>query len=215
MFDVAFFDLDGTLVNSGPPIIDSINESLAGHGMDPIDRLHANRFIGPPLYETLADLLTERGHDVAMLGSLIEGYRSVYAARSLTDTVIYPGITAVLAELAGQIRMGVVTSKPRPSALPILEALGLLDWFEIVEGPGLTHPEPKSVTLRRALDVVEAPCDRVLMIGDRRHDIEAGLRHGTRTAGVTWGFGDRAELEAAGAHELVDEPAALVPIVTS
>jgi phosphoglycolate phosphatase len=63
--------------------------------------------------------------------------------------------------------------------------------------------------------VVEAPCDRVLMIGDRRHDIEAGLRHGTRTAGVTWGFGDRAELEAAGAHELVDEPAALVPIVTS
>lgn len=212
VFDVGFFDLDGTLVDSGPPIIDSLNDALDRHGLDPVPHDHAHVYIGPPLYDTITDLLVERGQDPMLMTSLLAAYREVYAMRSLTETTVYPGITDLLANL--RIRIGVVTSKPKATAVPILESLGLASLFELIEGPSLTSPEPKSDTLARALAGVDLPPDRIVMIGDRRHDIEAGRHHGTHTVGVTWGFGTIEELQLAGADRLVDSPAALVPFLT-
>jgi phosphoglycolate phosphatase len=125
--------------------------------------------------------------------------------------VVYPGITALLASI--RIRIGVVTSKPKATAVPILESLGLASLFELIEGPSLTTPEPKSATLTRALSAVDLPPERTVMIGDRRHDIEAGRHHGTHTVGVTWGFGTLDELQTAGADRLVDSPAALASLL--
>ncbi len=211
MFEVGFFDLDGTLVDSGPPIIDSLNDALDRHGLEPVPHDHAHVYIGPPLYDTITDLLVERGQDPTLMTSLLAAYREVYATRSLTETVVYPGVAELLHTM--RIRMGVVTSKPKPTAVPILESLGLAALFELIEGPALTSPEPKSVTLARALAAVDLPPDRTVMIGDRRHDIEAGRHHGTHTVGVTWGFGTPEELQAAGADRLVDSPAALAALL--
>jgi phosphoglycolate phosphatase len=206
-FDMCFFDLDGTLVDSGPPIIDSLNEALDRHGLDPVSHEHAHVYIGPPLYDTITDLLVERGQDPTLMTSVLAAYREVYATRSLTETVVYPGIVDMLASVG--TRIGVVTSKPRATAVPILESLGLAELFELIEGPALTSPEPKSATLGRALTATSIAPARTAMIGDRRHDIEAGRHHGTHTVGVTWGFGSPEELRSAGADRLVDNPAAL------
>ena len=211
MFEVGFFDLDGTLVDSGSPIIDSLNDALDRHGLEPVPHDHAHVYIGPPLYDTITDLLVERGQDPTLMTSLLADYREVYATRSLTETVVYPGVAELL--LNTRIRMGVVTSKPKATAVPILESLGLAALFELIEGPALTSPEPKSVTLARALAAVDLPPDRTVMIGDRRHDIEAGRHHGAHTIGVTWGFGTPEELQAAGADRLVDSPAALATLL--
>ena len=53
MLEMGFFDLDGTLVDSGPPIIDSLNDALDRHGLDPVPHDHAHVYIGPPLYDTI------------------------------------------------------------------------------------------------------------------------------------------------------------------
>ncbi len=212
MFEIGFFDLDGTLVDSGPPIIDSLNDALDRHGLDPVPHDHAHVYIGPPLYDTITDLLVERGQDPLLMTSLLAAYREVYASRSLTETVVYPGIVDLLESV--RTRIAVVTSKPKATAVPILESLGLATRFELIEGPSLTSPEPKSMTLARALAAVDLPPDRTVMIGDRRHDIEAGRHHGTHTIGVTWGFGTPDELQTAGADSLVDSPAALASVLT-
>jgi phosphoglycolate phosphatase len=212
VFELGFFDLDGTLVDSGPPIIDSLNDALDRHGLDPVPHDHAHVYIGPPLYDTITDLLVERGQDPALMTSLLTAYREVYASRSLTETVVYPGVVELLESI--RIRTAVVTSKPRATAVPILESLGLASLFELIEGPALTSPEPKSTTLARALTAVDVSPDRTVMIGDRRHDIEAGRHHGTHTVGVTWGFGTRDELQMAGADRLVDSPAALAALLS-
>lgn len=211
-FDMCFFDLDGTLVDSGPPIIDSLNDALDRHGLDPVSHDHAHVYIGPPLYDTITDLLVERGKDPRLMTSVLAAYREVYAKRSLTETVVYPGIAGMLTSIG--TRIGVVTSKPQATAVPILESLGLAALFELIEGPSLTSPEPKSETLARALTATRIPPERTTMIGDRRHDIEAGRLHGTHTIGVTWGFGSLEELRAAAPDHLADSPRALAALLT-
>ena len=116
----------------------------------------------------------------------------------------------VLAALAAQRPVLVVTSKPREFAAPILDAVGLAGHVDGVYAPALDAlDEPKEAALRRALAPFGDGLDpaAVWMVGDRHHDVDAGRAVGTRTLGVTWGVGDRAELTAAGATAVVDEPA--------
>ena len=114
-------------------------------------------------------------------------------------------------------RLLVVTTKPVAFAAPILDAVGLRDAFEGVFAPELSAlHEAKDVTLRRGLDasgVDVADVSEVWMVGDRHHDVDAGVAVGTHTAGVTWGAGSRAELEAAGAEVVVDTPDELAAVL--
>ena len=204
------FDVDGTLVDSGRPILSSLNAALAVHDQAPITGDDLWRHVGPPLHDTLSALLAERGGDLNQVGQLIDSYRDHYSATSVAMARSYEGIPELLGQLAGRVRLGVVTSKPLPYARPILETLGFAALMEVIEGPNLDEMEPKVETLARALGRLhgEDPVGTV-MIGDRRHDIEAARVNGISSIGVTWGFGASEELIEAGADHIVDDPGRL------
>ena len=208
---ILLFDLDGCLVDSTVPISESLDQALVGRGLEPIAGEFIDRFIGPPMRVTLAGLLRDRDRLDVDVDELIDDYRKHYASASLANAVSYPGVPEMLADLAGDHRIGVVTSKPAIFAAPIVEALGFSRYLEFVEGPD-GEAEPKSATLGRAVDRHRAPPGTV-MIGDRRHDIEAGRAHDLATVGVTWGFGTRDELEDAGADAIVDKPREIRPVL--
>jgi phosphoglycolate phosphatase len=206
------FDLDGCLVDSSVPITACMNHALADVGLPARDPADLLRFIGPPLPASFRIMLAEAGADEALYERCVEVYRARYPSVSLEDTRIIPGIEEVLDTFGGLVPMAVVTSKPREFAAPIVEALGLTAHFLAVHGPETDlQSEPKQVTLTRALRDVAPGLHpaRAVMIGDREHDVFAGIACGTATIGVTWGAGDRAELDAAGADALIDTPAAL------
>jgi phosphoglycolate phosphatase len=215
MATICLFDLDGTLLDSREPILRSLNRALASCDLEPIAGEDLWRHVGPPLETTLVSLLVDRGEDPRRVRSLIDAYRNEYRTISLDLAITYPGITALLDSMETRVRLGVVTSKPSAFARPIIETLELTSRFEIVEGPGDTELEPKPTTLERALTKlgVHPVTHAVTMIGDRHHDIEAGRALGTRTIGVTWGFGDRGELEAAGADAVADRPGQILEII--
>jgi phosphoglycolate phosphatase len=210
MTQVSLLDLDGCVLDSTEPILGSLNGALVAAGLEPITAADLNRVIGPPLVETVPSLLAERGTADLDPTAVIAAYRQRYRTAAIELALAYPGMDEAIDALAQLGRIGVVTSKPLTFARPILAELGLLDRFEVVEGPSLDGHEAKRVTLGRALQrlgVAGGP--DVVMVGDRRHDIEAGRTHGTATVGVTWGFGSDAELTAAGADVLVHAPADL------
>ncbi|MDY7104390.1 MAG: HAD hydrolase-like protein [Actinomycetota bacterium] len=210
---MVFFDVDGCLVDSTEPIRRSLDAALTGVGLGPLVDGELARHIGPPLQQTLAELLVERAADPGLLGQLIDGYRAHYAPLSVEVARSYDGVADALATCASIWRLGVVTSKPVVFAEPILAALGFGVHFEIVAGPGLEVPEPKAETMERAVgmlrrDVVAARC---VMVGDRHHDIAAARAHGMHAIGVTWGYGRRGELDTADAviEHPTDLPAAI------
>lgn len=204
------FDLDGTLIDSTAPIRRSLDQALATFGLDPVGDDELQATIGPPLLISLTSLLAGRGADTGLAAELLAAYRSTYVVDSIELALAYPGIEEMLEMVGGLRRLGVVTSKPKIFAVPILETLGLARHFEVIEGPEIGESEEKPVTLARALDLLGIPAAETTLIGDRHFDIRAGKQLGTGTVGVTWGFGSRHELETAGADRIVESPSQII-----
>lgn len=214
-----FFDLDGCLVDSRAAITASINDALVAVGLPRQPDTDLYKFIGPPLHGTFAELLAGLGGDTGEVEVCVLAYRESYRHASVAHTVAVPGIAELLGRLASRARLAVVTSKPQAFAAPILASVGLERWFFEVFAPSLQAvDEPKAVTLERALRWARFPVDpsrrrAAWMVGDRRHDVEAGRRCGTSTMAVTWGIGDRRELTEAGPTALVDRPSEVVRVL--
>jgi phosphoglycolate phosphatase len=208
------FDLDGCLVDSTAPITAAVNVALVHLGLPEQDGDVLRPMIGPPLLEGFERLLPAVGGDEADALRAVAAYREVYPALSTSCTTVVPGIPEVLAALHSRARVVVVTSKPAVFAGPIVEALGLDRWVGAVFGPALEAlTEPKAVQLRLALGHLGATPPQATMVGDRLHDVEAARAVGTRSIGVTWGAGSRAELELAAPDHLVDRPGELVDLL--
>ena len=206
---VVLFDLDGVLVDSRAPIGASLNHALVSRGHAPREEAELHRYIGPPLLGTFADLTGERP-DSAEVAALAAAYRERYAVASLTETVVVEGIETVLEELGRSHRLAVATSKPRPFAVPLLDAVGLSAHFEWIAAPELdAYMEPKAQTVRAALEWVGGP--PAVMVGDRSHDVEGARANGIPVVGVGWGIGDADEL--GGADALVGSPDELPAVV--
>jgi phosphoglycolate phosphatase len=214
---VVFLDLDGCLVDSRAAISRCLNVGLEAVGVAPRPERELHRLIGPPLHEGFVALLEAAGavRDEAageeLAARCVAAYREAYVHVSLTQTTAVAGIGAALERLAARSTLAVVTSKPAEFAVPILTAVGLAPLFAAVHAPSLAaRAENKALTLARALDDVAgglAPTDTV-MVGDRHHDVDAGLACGTRTLGVAWGIGGAEEL--AHADGLAETPEEMV-----
>jgi phosphoglycolate phosphatase len=200
--DAVLFDLDGVLVDSRAAISDCINHALAAHGLPEGESASLHRFIGPPLAAAFAELTGQRT-DSALVESCLRSYRARYATASLRDTTVMPGIPDILARLASGYRLAVATSKSLPFADPLLAALGLRDFFEVVAAPDLNaHSEDKAATIRAALSALNA--DRAVMVGDRSFDIIGAHACSIPAIGVSWGIGSTEELATSGADAIID-----------
>jgi phosphoglycolate phosphatase len=200
--DAVLFDLDGVLLDSARAIIGCINDALEELGEPRRPPAGLRRFVGPPLADGFSELV---GPERA--GELVVAYRTRYATASLEHTTLFDGMVEVLEELGAQRPLAVATSKPLAYTKPLCDHLGLTPYFAVIEGPSLAEIEPKTVTVRRALDgLALTPGASAPLIGDRLHDIEAAHANGLRAIGVLWGFGTEEELRAAGADALVALP---------
>lgn len=208
-------DLDGTLIDSQPGIIASTVAALRALGHEPDETLDIRRAIGPPLDEMMRALLAAHGDD--RLDDAVAAYRQHYGETGLLGCEPYPGIAGALADMrrAG-LRLYLATSKREVFARRILENLDFARHFDAIHGsvPGgtLDHkPELLAhILAERGIDAAHG-----VMIGDRRHDIASARAVAMRSLGVLWGYGGRAELEAAGADQLVEQPADLARAVLS
>jgi phosphoglycolate phosphatase len=198
-----FFDLDGTLTDPREGIVRSIAHALATLERPiPTDGV-LERFIGPPLARTFETLLETR--DEALIRAAIEAYRRRFASIGIFENRVYPEVPSALSTLTARaFTLHLVTSKPNVFAHRILDHFRLSTHFTGIHGPDLDDMRSGKATLvGRALAVERLAPGAAVMIGDRGEDVEGARANGVRSIGVTWGYGSRAELEAAGADEIV------------
>lgn len=196
--ELILFDLDGTLTDSAPGILASFRHALTQVGAAVPDGDLAGRVVGPPIHHTLTSL--GLGDDVT---AAIAAYRADYTARGWSMNEVFDGIPELLADLRGAgVRLAVATSKAEPMARRILEHFGLAENFEVIAGAGPdgSRAAKADVVAHAIAQLLPLP-ERVLMVGDRSHDVEGAAEHGISTVVVGWGYG-RSDF---------DEPGAAVP----
>ena len=205
-FTDILFDLDGTLTDPGAGIAATIRHALAELDAAPAVGDDLRWAVGPPLREIFVRLLEPHGKaDLAERAASI--YLAAYAARGAAESAPYRGVERMLKELRGESRLYVVTFKNTAIAERVLGMCAIGRYFTAVVGNA--RLSEKTDMVRELIERERIDARSAAIVGDREHDIVAGRRNGIFSIGVTWGYGARAELEAAGAGQICMTPAEL------
>ena len=205
MNHIILFDLDGTLTDPKEGITKSVQHALQAYGIDEPDLDKLCPVIGPPLSDSFKEYY---GFSEAQAREAIGHFHEYFTKQGMFENKVYPGIREMLTRLkdAG-LTLAVATSKPEPFAIQILEHFDLLSYFTLVGGADM-----EEIRVRKG-DVIAYTLDRlgttpeeskVIMVGDRKHDVEGAKKTGLSVVGVLYGYGSREELQDAGADYLCE-----------
>lgn len=130
--------------------------------------------------------------------------------------LLVDGAGPLLAELAARYPLALVTSRDRRGAEAFLEQFELRDYFKaVVSALSASRIKPHPAPVLHAAARLAVPPAQCLMVGDTTADIQAGRRAGAQTAGVLCGFGERAELERAGADAILERTSQLAEVLST
>ena len=194
------FDLDGTLTQSEEGIWNGIRYTVNQMGFPEPDAATLRKCIGPPLRYSFQEYM---GMTEAQASQAQVIYRERYNRIGLFENRVYPGVRNALRTLRQNgARMGLVSGKPEQASRRILEHFGLMKFFERIHCATDGHAEKEDL-IREAVPEKDVT---IWMVGDRKFDVEGGLRAGVHTIGVTYGYGSEEELTTSGAERIAHTP---------
>ena len=193
------FDLDGTLTDSGEGIINCASLALRHYGIPIPDRETMRVFVGPPLRDTFYKF----GVPEDKLDEAVEVYRSRYIPIGKFENTPYPGIHELLAKLKSEgHKLYVATSKPEQMSMDILNKFELAQYFDLLAGATLDGSrDSKADVIAYLLQQTGSDLETV-MVGDTVYDIVGAAAHNMPAIGVSWGYGNVAEMKKAGAKAI-------------
>lgn len=203
-YQYILFDLDGTLTNSQLGITTCVAYALESFGIHTENPEELRKFIGPPLKESFVKYynMTDGEGDRA-----VEKYRERFATVGLYENEVYEGIPELLQKLKAQGKtLLVATSKPTVYSDKILEHFGLKEYFSYIVGSELDGTRVnKAEVIQYALEQMKiTESEKIVMIGDKEHDMIGAGICGVDSIGVLYGFGEREELENHGATYIAE-----------
>ncbi len=198
-------DLDGTLTDPFTGITKSVQHALKHYGIVVDDLTRLTPFIGPPL----ADSFQEFYHfSRKQAEEAVWVYHERFVEKGWLENKVYEGMDDFLYL---QKEMGrelfVATSKPESLAVKILDHFKLSQYFTFIGGDTMDHTRSsKDKIIRYVLEQgLIADKDKAIMIGDRKYDMMGAQMNGIDSIGVLYGYGNREELEKAGATYIVSD----------
>ena len=207
-----FFDLDGTLTDSGEGIMNCATLGLQHFGLPVPSREEMRVFVGPPLDQTFIKFgVPEDKTDEA-----IAVFRSRYRTIGKYENFPYPGIREALQTLKAQgHRLFVATSKPEVLANEVLEHFGLSEFFEQIAGATLDGSRSHKADVITYLLGLTGDVGQTIMVGDTAFDVLGAAQHGIPTIGVSWGYGEVPDMEKAGAIAIAHTMEELIILINT
>ena len=190
------FDLDGTLTDSGEGIINCAILALEHFGLPIPSREEMRVFVGPPLHESFI----KHGVPADLADEAVRIYRSRYIPIGKFENTPYPGIRELLEALKSEgHKLYVATSKPEAMSVEILEHFDLAKYFDQICGATMDTSRSSKEAVIEYLLQQNGRADNMIMVGDTKFDVIGAKAHGIPTIGVSWGYGEVADMEEAGA----------------
>ena len=201
------FDLDGTITESGPGIMNSVEYALNKMNREVGERDTLKKFIGPPLTESM-EKYYGMSEEEALLG--VKYYREYYAVKGIFENSVYEGLAETLESLENEGYILAVAKR-------IADKFDFAKYFAGIYGATMDGSLiRKADVIRYALDnlgVERENYDQVVMVGDRNNDIYGAKENGIQVIGVLYGYGDLAELQSAGADYIAKMPEEIAQII--
>ena len=205
--DIVLIDLDGTISDSSPGMLTGFRKVFDRFDMEQPSDESIRRHFGPPLAVTWREVYGMTDEQI-VVG--LEVYREYYHDVGMFENNLYDGIPDLIKDLHAEgVTLSTATSKPEFSASRIIEHFGLREYFTFIGAADLAGTrDDKSAVIAHTLENLQASSQShsIVMMGDRRHDVEGAREHGIETIGVLWGYGTAEELSTAGAIALAERP---------
>lgn len=186
------FDLDGTLVDTAPDLINAANYVLSLKDFAPADEQLLRPKISFGARAIIEEALACQGATLPAqdIDHLFDRFIDHYSANIAKDSLPYPGLTDVLAQLQQQgARLAVCTNKRENLSLDLLEQLGLTPYFQFIAGRDtfpIHKPDPRHLLL--TIEAAGGTRSRAIMVGDSQTDISTAQAAKIPVIGVTFGY---------------------------
>ena len=188
------FDLDGTLIDSSPSILAAFKGAFLKANLQPMKPL-TPEIIGPPLKETLKNLLGE--NDAEKIDELAEFFKESYDSEGYKQTQVFAGVEHLLAELSKTKPLYIATNKRIKPTLLIIEHLGWQQYFRGVYALDMLEAAAKNKAelIAYVLKTQSIKTDEAIYIGDRVEDKKAALANNLDFCYAKWGYDAEADAD--------------------
>ena len=187
---IILFVLDGTLIDSAPDLVETLNIVLKRHGRTTLTISAVKKLVGNGARALLERGCKETGAPAENLDALTVEFIETYVPNCAVLSRPFSGVIETLDTFANSgYRMAVCTNKPQAPSETILIELGLMQYFEVVVGGDffpMRKPDPQH--LLGALQLMDAPENPAIMVGDSYNDVASARNAGMPVIVVTYGY---------------------------
>lgn len=211
---LVLFDMDGVLLDSASAITGSLHYALHKNGFNNFSNQDLTHFVGPPLSVMLDALLPDVHQDIRDQCAI--DYRFHNNMHGPELTTVYEGMRHLLEDLSQRFELRVATSKLESAAELVLKSKELDHVFAGIHGSSPHGTDSKTDVMQRAIHSAQSTSQSIrtlVMIGDRKHDVEGAKNLGIDSIGVTWGYAPTGELESAMPSHIVSSPQQLKDLI--
>lgn len=188
------FDLDGTLIDTALGLSQAVDLALYALELPVAGEERVVTWIGNGadimMQRALKWSLKDKEPDLAQLNMARKLFDRYYAETVEEGSFLFPGVAATLAALKEKgLPLAVVTNKPTSFVMPLLEDLGIAQYFQtIIGGDDVKEKKPHPEALYKVMETLGLAADELLFVGDSRNDIQAAQAAGCPSVGLTWGY---------------------------
>ena len=218
-FDLVMFDLDGTLVETAPEILDAVNDALGRFGLPEVSQQQVDDWIGHGTLALLVKALAqitgfapEVVKNSALLAQIVPVYNMAYNARCGTRSHLYPQVRETLTVLRQQgARLAVVTNKEGRYTQVVLAAHQLGSLFDaVVSGDTLATKKPDPAGVSHCLAQFGVTPERALFVGDSSIDVATARAAGVPVWMLPYGYNMGEPVEACAPDRIIPDISALL-----
>lgn len=204
------FDLDGTLIDSGPGIMNCVRYAYGCCGIEAPDQAVLKTFVGPPL----RDSFVQNNIPEDQVETAIANFRRQYQLTGKYEITPYDGIESMLDALRSEGNtLCIATSKPEVLAVDILSRIGFNRYFDFICGATMDATRESKSDVIAYLLTKATPGGEICMVGDTHYDILGAKAHAMTAIGVSWGYGEVSLMQNAGAAAIAHSVTELYEIL--